>query len=34
MRLAWLWRLLARLSSEEKRREISRMGGIVLMERT
>jgi methyltransferase (TIGR00027 family) len=33
MRLAWLWRLLARLSSEEKRRELSRMGGIVVLER-
>jgi O-methyltransferase involved in polyketide biosynthesis len=34
MRMAWLWRLLSRLSPEEKRRELSRMGGIVLMERT
>ncbi|HEY1250448.1 MAG TPA: SAM-dependent methyltransferase [Thermoanaerobaculia bacterium] len=33
MRMAWLWRFLARLSPEEKRRELSRMGGIVLMER-
>jgi methyltransferase (TIGR00027 family) len=33
MRWAWLWRAMSRLSSEEKRREISRMGGIVLMER-
>jgi methyltransferase (TIGR00027 family) len=33
MRMAWLFRLLARLSPEKKRREISRMGGIVLMER-
>jgi hypothetical protein len=32
--MAWLWRLLSRLSPEEKRRELSRMGGIVLMERT
>lgn len=34
MRMAWLWRFLARLSPEKKRRELSRMGGIVLMERT
>jgi methyltransferase (TIGR00027 family) len=33
MPLGWLWRLVSRLSPEEKRREISRMGGIVLMER-
>ena len=33
MALAWLWRLLARLSPEEKRREFTRMSGIVLMER-
>jgi methyltransferase (TIGR00027 family) len=33
MRLAWLWRLLARLSPEEKRREFRRMSGIVRMER-
>ncbi len=33
MPFAWLWRLVSRLSPEEKRREVSRMGGIVLMER-
>lgn len=33
MRMAWLWRLLAKLSPEEKRRELTRMSGIVLMER-
>ena len=33
MRMAWLFRLLARTASAERRREISRMGGIVLMER-
>ena len=27
--MAWLWRFLSRFSPEEKRREISRMGGIV-----
>lgn len=34
MALAGLWRFLSRFSSEEKRREFSRMGGIVLLERT
>ena len=34
MAFAWLWRLIARLSPEEKRRELTRMSGIVVMERT
>jgi methyltransferase (TIGR00027 family) len=33
MAFAWLWRLLARLSPEEKRRELTRMSGIVVLER-
>lgn len=33
MRMAWLWRLLARLSPERKREEIRRFAGVVLLER-
>ncbi len=34
MRGAWLWRLLARLSSQARQEEGRRMSGIVLLERT
>ena len=33
MRLAWLWRLVARLSSKERQEKFRRMGGIALLER-
>ena len=34
MPLAWLWNLLAKLSSQKKRKEFSRFSGIVLLQRT
>ena len=34
MRYMWLWRLLARLGPAQRREEIRRMSGIVLLERT
>ena len=34
MRLAWLWKLLALLSSEAKREEGRRMSGVLLLERS
>jgi methyltransferase (TIGR00027 family) len=33
MRMAWLWRLLSRLASAERREALRRMGGIALLER-
>jgi methyltransferase (TIGR00027 family) len=33
MRMAWLWRFIARLSPERRRDEFRRMSGIVLLER-
>ena len=34
MRLAWLWRLMARLSPKKQREEFRRMSGYMLLERT
>jgi len=34
MPLAWLWNLVAKLSSQKKRKEFSRFSGIVLLQRT
>jgi methyltransferase (TIGR00027 family) len=34
MRLAWLWRLMARVSPRKQREEFRRMSGYVLLERT
>ena len=34
MPLAWLWNLMAKLSSQKKRQEFSRFSGIVLLQRT
>ena len=34
MPMAWLWRLLARMASAERREAIRKMGGIALLERT